>query len=262
MHLVYTIKVINLNLPGIMKRKRDKVKVKKSVFLLIIVIMISIFQACITSSSQSENLPNPTNTPRKTATRKPTSKYTNTPKATPTNSYYALATVTADACNLREGPGTEYAIVGYTEMGEVLEIYGVNKELNWFLLDEKDSVWIWAFLVSLDTDISNIPILGTPQPTGIYPTYSYEAPEPTVIIPTYSYEESEPTEFAGCPFGCTYHPPGCDIKGNISISSGEKIYHVPGGRYYDETVISPEYGERWFCTEQEAINNGWRKSKQ
>lgn len=53
---------------------------------------------------------------------------------------------------------------------------------------------------------------------------------------------------------------GCNIKGNIS-SSGEKIYHTPGQKYYDKTVIDESKGERWFCTEEEALNSGWRKSK-
>ena len=66
---------------------------------------------------------------------------------------------------------------------------------------------------------------------------------------------------SGCPSGCSFHPPGCDIKGNISIKTGEKIYHVPGQEYYSATQISPEYGERWFCTEAEAIANGWRKAE-
>jgi micrococcal nuclease len=52
------------------------------------------------------------------------------------------------------------------------------------------------------------------------------------------------------------------IKGNISWSTGEKIYHVPGQEFYDETVIDEAAGERWFCTEQEAVAAGWRKSKQ
>jgi micrococcal nuclease len=52
----------------------------------------------------------------------------------------------------------------------------------------------------------------------------------------------------------------CLIKGNIS-SSGEKIYHMPGQRYYEKTKIDEERGERWFCTEEEAISAGWRKSK-
>jgi micrococcal nuclease len=50
------------------------------------------------------------------------------------------------------------------------------------------------------------------------------------------------------------------IKGNIS-SSGERIYHVPGQRYYDKTLIHLSKGERWFCTEQEAVAAGWRKAK-
>lgn len=54
--------------------------------------------------------------------------------------------------------------------------------------------------------------------------------------------------------------PGCEIKGNIS-SSGERIYHMPGQRFYDKTVISESAGEKWFCTEDEAIAAGWRKSK-
>lgn len=53
----------------------------------------------------------------------------------------------------------------------------------------------------------------------------------------------------------------CNIKGNISIETGERIYHVPGQKFYDETRISPQHGERWFCTEAEARKAGWRKSR-
>lgn len=45
------------------------------------------------------------------------------------------------------------------------------------------------------------------------------------------------------------------IKGNIN-SKGEKIYHVPGGRFYEKTVA-----EEYFETEDEAIASGYRKSK-
>lgn len=53
--------------------------------------------------------------------------------------------------------------------------------------------------------------------------------------------------------------PECLIKGNIS-SQGEKIYHVPGGASYNRTVIDPELGEQWFCSEEEAVAAGWRKA--
>ncbi|MGK7942677.1 MAG: hypothetical protein AB4062_21465 [Crocosphaera sp.] len=54
--------------------------------------------------------------------------------------------------------------------------------------------------------------------------------------------------------------PRCNIKGNISISTGRKLYHVPGQRDYENTVITTEKGERWFCSEEEAIRAGWTKA--
>ena len=53
----------------------------------------------------------------------------------------------------------------------------------------------------------------------------------------------------------------CTIKGNIS-RKGERIYHVPGQKYYAQTRISAGKGERWFCSEQEARAAGWRRSRQ
>jgi hypothetical protein len=52
----------------------------------------------------------------------------------------------------------------------------------------------------------------------------------------------------------------CNIKGNVS-TKGERIYHVPGQRYYNETRIQASHGERWFCSEEEARAAGWRRSK-
>jgi hypothetical protein len=57
------------------------------------------------------------------------------------------------------------------------------------------------------------------------------------------------------------HSASCSIKGNISIETGERIYHVPGQKYYAVTRISPQYGERWFCSEDEARAAGWRKAR-
>ncbi len=52
---------------------------------------------------------------------------------------------------------------------------------------------------------------------------------------------------------------GCVIKGNIS--SGGKIYHVPGCGSYEKTSIDTSAGERMFCSEDEAVAAGWRKAK-
>jgi len=53
----------------------------------------------------------------------------------------------------------------------------------------------------------------------------------------------------------------CQIKGNIS-RSGERTYHVPGGRDYGPTRIDESKGERWFCSEDEARKAGWRRPRQ
>lgn len=67
---------------------------------------------------------------------------------------------------------------------------------------------------------------------------------------------------AACPKGCVDPPPGCEIKGNIS-EAGNKFYHAPGvSKNYDGIVIQTDKGERWFCTEAEAIDNGWIKVPQ
>lgn len=55
-------------------------------------------------------------------------------------------------------------------------------------------------------------------------------------------------------------PAGCPIKGNIN-GRGERIYHPPGCKYYAVTVIDPKRGERWFCSEAEAVAAGWRRTK-
>lgn len=108
----------------------------------------------------------------------------------------------------------------------------------------------------------------TPPPketNTLLPSPSFtKAPEPTNTIAPFTPLPIEPTQINqtfGCPDGCTSQISGCNIKGNISINTSEKIYHLPGMEYYNETIIRPEYGERWFCTEQEAIANGWRKAK-
>jgi len=68
---------------------------------------------------------------------------------------------------------------------------------------------------------------------------------PTVATPTIKVQETPISD--------------CDIKGNIS-TSGEKIYHLPGCGSYAKTQIDEKRGERWFCSEKEAQEAGWRKA--
>ena len=51
-------------------------------------------------------------------------------------------------------------------------------------------------------------------------------------------------------------PKGCPIKGNISDNG--HIYHAPWSPWYAKTKVSENKGERWFCSEREALDAGWR----
>lgn len=54
-------------------------------------------------------------------------------------------------------------------------------------------------------------------------------------------------------------PNGCPIKGNIS--SNGHIYHTPWSRDYAKTSVNVAKGERWFCSEKEALEAGWRQPR-
>lgn len=50
------------------------------------------------------------------------------------------------------------------------------------------------------------------------------------------------------------------IKGYITSNDGSKIYYVPGAQAYKRVRIDESKGMRFFCTEKEAQEAGWRKS--
>jgi hypothetical protein len=50
------------------------------------------------------------------------------------------------------------------------------------------------------------------------------------------------------------------IKGNIN-GKGERGYYMPGTRGYGQTQVDESRGERWFCSEDEAREAGWRPSR-
>ncbi|MGE4244874.1 MAG: thermonuclease family protein [Parvibaculaceae bacterium] len=52
---------------------------------------------------------------------------------------------------------------------------------------------------------------------------------------------------------------GCLIKGNIS-RKGERVYHLPWQTDYRKTRVNEAKGERWFCSEKEALGAGWRRA--
>lgn len=53
---------------------------------------------------------------------------------------------------------------------------------------------------------------------------------------------------------------GCTIKGNVN-RQGDRIYFLPGNSAYWKVKMDKGTGERWFCSEQEAVAAGWRKAR-
>lgn len=51
----------------------------------------------------------------------------------------------------------------------------------------------------------------------------------------------------------------CVIKGNVT-TEGVRLYHLPSCLHYNEVIVDRSYGDRWFCTENEAIAAGFRKA--
>jgi len=164
---------------------------------------------------------------------------------------------------LCRNPGTCAPLVGTLTIGEQVKIKGYTDcRGRWYHLDNGD--WIESDHVNVGD--TNIPYVNLGCGNQSARTESTRPPQiPTAkprLLPTAT--PQPPAPVAGCPGGCGKYPDWCEpaIKGNISYNTGEKIYHVQGQRFYDDTVINSAYGERWFCTEQEAQAAGWRKSKQ
>lgn len=53
--------------------------------------------------------------------------------------------------------------------------------------------------------------------------------------------------------------PQCQIKGNVRNG---KIYYIKGCRIYDTVSVQLYQGDKWFCNEEEAVKEGFRKGIQ
>lgn len=53
-------------------------------------------------------------------------------------------------------------------------------------------------------------------------------------------------------------PDGCPIKGQVFRKSG-KVYMLPWSPDYERARVDKTQGERWFCSESEAVSAGWKK---
>ena len=105
---------------------------------------------------------------------------------TPTAVSEAEITVNSDKANIRQGPGTNYPLLGVTDSGQHYRVRGKNPTGDWWQIDYKGQQgWIFGLLVTGQntetvTVASNIPPSPIP-PIGTSVPTSTSAPMPTNI---------------------------------------------------------------------------------
>ena len=158
-----------------------------------------------TSSPPTAAPPNPTSPPappQATATAINTAVPTTTPTITPTATRIPaiFLGVTAEPCgrpptiwtistaNLRAGPGTDYAIIGNLIYNESRAILGRAEDAEWWLLPltENETAWVANSAVTVQGDISDLPIVPVPPLNGatVTPAATTWNPTPNPICPT------------------------------------------------------------------------------
>ena len=123
--------------------------------------------------------PTPTRRPTQTPTRRPTA--TRRPTRTPT-AVNAYITITRNM-NVRRGPGTNYAVLGYAAVGEEFDINGKNLDGDWWRIEfEGQNAWIYAPYVT-STNTNRIQVVPTPAA----PPTATPRPQPS---PTLSFQQT------------------------------------------------------------------------
>lgn len=143
------------------------------------------------------------------------------------------------AATLRSGPATSFAASGNVAAETPVTVFGRSANSRWLQvrLPDRSGGWLAVDAVRLNVPVATLPVREDGATAA--PTATAEPP-------------------ALCPSGCEVQPiSACVVKGNVG-SSGDRIYHLPGGSSYAQVVIRPEQGDRWFCTIAEAEANGFR----
>jgi hypothetical protein len=98
--------------------------------------------------------------------------------------------------NIREGPGTDYAIVGQLVYLEVRLILGRAADTTWWLIQLDDGAmgWVANEVVTIEGYIGNVPIISAPEISGDTPTPGTPwnpTPNPVCpVTPTFTPEPS------------------------------------------------------------------------
>jgi uncharacterized protein YraI len=144
--------------------------------------------ATLTSSPSRTPTRTPTATPTASPSRTPTRTPTATPSPTPTPSATVTPapdctfTVTADSANLRAGPGTGYASMGYALRGEVFPVVGLHTSGAWLIVRTANGdAWIADAVGEISGDCTGLPLIDEPMRNA---TVTPQAAGPGEAAPT------------------------------------------------------------------------------
>jgi SH3-like domain-containing protein len=127
-----------------------------------------------TTTKATETLPvvvaqviTPTNTlaPSATATVKPSETPVPLPTSTFTPAPVGQVSILSSSINLRNGPGTEYKVVGSAKKGDQLDVYGISTDQSWLMVDQDGQVWVAITLVKSELQLADLPVV-TQRPTA------------------------------------------------------------------------------------------------
>jgi tetratricopeptide (TPR) repeat protein len=117
------------------------------------------------------------------STPSPTGTSAATPTATPTSTPILSAVVTAEALNLRAGPGTDYEVIRILKRGETLTVLGKTSNGDWLHVrtSRQEEGWVNASYVDLGGNLDLVPTVTTTPtltlldaPTPLWPLTEHE----------------------------------------------------------------------------------------
>lgn len=74
-----------------------------------------------------------------------------------------IARANQDGLNVRQGPGTNYPVVGILNQGEQAQIMGRNADSSWWAIAFGDgTAWVISSLITTQGDVSQVPLVTAP----------------------------------------------------------------------------------------------------
>lgn len=171
----------------------------------------------------------PTATASVTPSRTPTPSVSPTPTiaASPTATFLAPCTFTVvpASINLRSGPGTGYAIIGYGFAGETFTVIARHSSGLWYQLQREEAEpWAAASVGTLSGDCAALPALDLPLREGT----TGASVTPTPVLPGGATVSPAPAGATITPAGATITPAGDDHGDDDGDDDGEDDHSGPG----------------------------------